>query len=220
MRKLLLTATAVLSIAAWASWAHAQIDVTAPGDPIVLVNGTNDGDGNSGPPPAAEGVEHVIDNVRQKYLNFLDLGSGFVVTPALGSTVITGARFYTANDAMERDPASYLIEGSTTGAGGPWTSISAGDLALPTGRNITTAPFSGLTPINSASDFLQTIAFANSTAYTSYRVTFPTLRDAGLANSMQIAEVELLSAVPEPSTIALVGTGVIGLAVAMRRRRK
>jgi PEP-CTERM motif len=221
MKKLLLMAVALFAVAVWSSWANAQVDVTAPGDPVVLVNGTNDGDGNSGAPPAMEGVEHTIDNVRQKYLNFLDLGSGLIVTPSMGSTIITGARFYTANDAVERDPASYLIEGSTSGSGGPWTSISAGALALPAGRNITTAPFSGTTPIDPNADFLQSITFANTSAYTSYRVTFPTLKDAGTANSMQIAEVELLGvAIPEPSTIALVGTGLIGLVVALRRRRK
>jgi hypothetical protein len=198
--------------------AQAQFDVTFPGDPILLVNGTNDGDGNSGPPPATEGVEHVIDNVRQKYLNFLDLGSGFIVTPAIGSSTVNGMRFYTANDAEPRDPASYLLEGGSDPAG-PWTMISSGPLALPTGRNVTTAPFSGLTPVNPATDFQQTITFANTTAYTSYRVTFPTLKDAGAANSMQIAEVEL-HGIPEPSTIVLSALGLIGLIVAARRRRR
>lgn len=43
----------------WTSGAFAlPIDVTQPGDSILLVNGVNDGGFNAGPPPAAESVEH------------------------------------------------------------------------------------------------------------------------------------------------------------------
>lgn len=165
----------------------AQINVVQPGDPVVLVNGVNDGDGNFGPPPTAEGVEHAIDGLLQKYLNFLDLGSGFIVTPSRGVTIVTALRFYTANDAEERDPASYTLEGSTSGPGGPWTTISSGALSLPFDRN-----GGGAIPINSATHFNQLVTFPNSAAFNSYRVTFPTLKNAAAANSMQIAEVELL----------------------------
>ena len=49
-----------------------------PGDAVVIVNGTNDDDADAGAPPAGEPVESAIDNVTQKYLNFLDLGSGLI----------------------------------------------------------------------------------------------------------------------------------------------
>ncbi len=166
-------------------------DITRPGDAIVLVNGQNDDDPDAGPPPAAEGVEHAIDDVTQKYLNFLDLGSGFIVTPSLGSTVITGARFYPANDAIDRDPASYEIWGSTSGPNGDFTLIAAGDLDLPIDRNP-----GGQIAIDT-SLFHQEVSFANNAAYTSYRVIFPTLRNAAAQNSMQIAEVELLGRASE-----------------------
>jgi hypothetical protein len=204
----------------WCGVARAvPIDVTAPGDPIALVNGANDGDGSAGAPPAAETVDHAIDNFGQKYLNFLDLGSGFIVTPTLGAaqggTIVTGLRFYTANDAVERDPASYLLEGADS-SGGPWTVISGATLDLPNGRNP-----GGSIPIGSLLNF-QEVLFANANAYLSYRVTFPTLKNAGDANSMQIGEVELLGEVlqaPEPSTVGLVGVALIGLIFAARRRR-
>jgi hypothetical protein len=202
----------------WPRIASAQIDVTAPGDPIILVNGVNDGDPDSGPPPATETVDHAIDNVRQKYLNFLDLGSGFIVTPSRGSTNVTGLRLYTANDAVERDPASYLLEGSNTGTGGPWLPISSGSLALPVGRNITTAPFSGLTPIDPATDFQQTLEFINPLSYTSYRLTFPLLKDPAAANSMQIAEVELLTAIPEPASLSLLALATASMLRPRQRR--
>jgi len=200
------------------------IDVTQPGDAIQLVNGSNDGDGNSGPPPTFEGVEHAIDNVGQKYLNFLDLGSGFIVTPTLGAsafgTIVTGLRLYTANDAEARDPASYVLEGADA-PGGPFSLISQGRLGLPAGRNP-----GGSTPVDVTSAF-QELTFSNSTAYFSYRLTFPDLKDAASANSMQIGEVEFLgelattrNAVPEPSTIGLLGLGLLGMTTRMRRPTK
>ncbi len=135
-------------------------------------------------------VEHVIDNVTQKHLNFLDLGSGFIVTPSAGASVVSALRLYSANDAIPRDPASYKLEGGL--ADGSFTLISEGDLALPDGRNP-----GGDIPID-ASLFSQEIVFDNSVTYTSYRLTFPTLKDAGAANSMQIAEVEFLGEIVAP----------------------
>ena len=108
------------------------------------------------------------------------------MTP-LGSTVVNGLRFWTANDSPDRDPASYKLEGSTAGPSGPWTVISEGPLNLPAGRNAggaTTALRGGLN---------QVVRFSNTTPYTSYRVTVPTVKNATAANSMQIAEVDLLS---------------------------
>ena len=39
------------------------------------------------------------------------------------------------------------------------------------------------------------IVFENEVAYTSYQLLFPAVRDPGSANSMQIAEVELIGVV-------------------------
>lgn len=188
--------------------ALAQFDITQPGDPITLINGFNDGDGNFGPPPAAEGVEHVIDNLGNKYLNFLDVASGFQVTPSYGASVVTGLRFWTANDGVERDPASFQLEGSFNGS--PYVLIANMALNLPAARN----PGSGAALTGTA---YQEVSFANTQAYTSYRLIFPTLKDAAKANSMQIAEVEFL--VPEPSVLSLLALAG-GTAAWLRRQRK
>jgi hypothetical protein len=184
-------------------------DVTLPGDPIQIVNGVNDGDSASGAPPAAEGVTNAIDNTTNKYLNFLDYGSGFIVTPSRGASVVKAIRLYSANDAPARDPASFILEGATA-PGGPFTLIYGQNVQLGP-RNAT-----GL-PIDPNTQNFVDVSFPNTTQYTTYRVTFPTLSNAGSDVGMQIAEVELLGTiVPEPATLGLLGLGALGL---LRRRR-
>jgi len=168
-------------------------DITRPGDPILTVNGVNDGDLNEGPPPAAETVDHAIDDFGQKYLNFLDLNSGFSVTPSgTGRGLpVTALTFYTANDSEPRDPASYRFSGSNGDLiNGPWTLISAGDLALPSARNVG-GNFLAIPPIGNVTAARQQVTFDNNVAYTHYQVIFPTLKDSEAANSMSIGEVEL-----------------------------
>jgi hypothetical protein len=45
-------------------------------------------------------------------------------------------------------------------------------------------------------DAAPTVTFANSAAYTSYRLIFPTIRNPAAANSMQISEVAFLERRP------------------------
>jgi hypothetical protein len=220
----------------------ALIDITAPSDQVIIVNGQNDGDTSGGPPPLpgtppnggpGEQPANIIDNTTNKYLNFLDLGSGVIINPATSrigtnGVVVTGLRLYTANDSEPRDPATYILEGSHT-VSGPFTLISQGPLALPSGRNAIPSgqlatPPTPPTPINPDTQFQQTILFPNTVPYISYRLTFPTLKGAGpgidpnLANSMQIGEIELLqNVVPEPTSLAGLGIGALGL-LARRRR--
>jgi hypothetical protein len=168
----------------------ALTSVTTPGDPTAIVNNST---------PAAETVDHVIDQTTQKYLNF-DADSaapfvgpvGFTVSPSMGRTIVTVLRFYTANDAPERDPADYTLEGSNDGA--TWTAISSGPLSLPTDRN---AAGVALDPVTQA---IEQVTFQNTKAYTSYRVTFNHVRDETAANSMQIGEVEFLGVADNSGT--------------------
>ncbi len=129
--------------------------------------------------PVNEQANWAIDNnPATKYLNNDKANSGFIVTPAMGSSTVTGMRFTSANDGPERDPMTFTLEGANSPSG-PWTLIASGDTGLSTTRLAQAAP----------------VTFANAAAYTSYRVIFPTLRNTpSAATCMQIGDVELLDA--------------------------
>ncbi|MHC4580671.1 MAG: LamG domain-containing protein, partial [Planctomycetota bacterium] len=159
-------------------------DVTGPGD---VVKGVPDEprDGSvAGWPDNEHPALALDDDVSTKFLHFRGEVSptGFVVEPAVGPTIVTGLRLTTANDAEPRDPASYEISGSNESIDGPYELIAAGDLVDFTQADVWPRFTMNATPIT----------FENTVAYKYYQVMFPTVRDAGSANSMQIAEVELL----------------------------
>lgn len=158
-------------------------DVTQPGDPLIASSGNS---------PGSEGVANAIDNKTTKYLNF-DSGrdgnqigtfspSGFVVTPAIGRTLVTGITMQSANDQDPRDPDVITLEGSndeniTSFSGGNWEPIT-------TISNIAagfTARFQE-----------QTFLFDNVKPYRSYRWTVNSVRTTPNGCCMQVAEVQLL----------------------------
>jgi hypothetical protein len=165
------------------------VDVTGPADVVKGVpDEPRDGD-VAGWPDNEHPALALDDDVSTKFLHFRGDASptGFVVEPAMGATVVTGLTLTTANDAEPRDPASYEISGSNESIDGPYELIAAGDLVDFTQEAVWPRFTMNATPIT----------FANTVAYKYYQVLFPTVRDAGSANSMQIAEVELLG-VPAP----------------------
>ena len=114
------------------------------------------------------------------------------MAPAMGLTLVTGLTFTTANDATERDPVTYELSGSNASLDGPYELIASGEIV-----DFAQAAASPRFTQNATA-----IMFENALGYTYYQVMFPTVRDAGSANSMQIAEVELLgkSLLPAVST--------------------
>jgi hypothetical protein len=135
--------------------------------------------------PAAEFPRNVIDNnTGTKFLDFSGKTdpTGFAVQPFVGSSIVTGLTFTSANDAAERDPVKYELSGSNDSIQGPWTAIAAGDIVDFAGATAWARTTKGTTPIT----------FANTTAYKFYKVMFPVVRNPATANSMQIAEVELI----------------------------
>jgi hypothetical protein len=157
-------------------------DITGPDDLVVGV--PNDGDWPGGETPDLA----VDDNTGTKYLHFKGETepSGIQIAPAMGASVVTGLTLTTANDAEPRDPASYELYGSNDSIDGPYELIAAGDIVDFTQE----AAWPRFTMNATA------ILFENDVAYKYYQLMFPTVRDAGNANSMQIAEIELLGSLP------------------------
>ena len=175
----------------------------SPGDSIIAIDA--DGYQPNSNFPAGEAPAKAIDGTSDKYLNFAKLGTGFIVTPAVGSTIVQSLEVTAANDAEERDPASFELWGTndaiasvenSAGLAESWSLISSGALSLPSARD-TAAPL---------------IDFANVDAYTSYKVLFPTIKNAGTANSMQVAEVSLYTDLLGTSADVLnAGDAIIGV---------
>jgi hypothetical protein len=155
--------------------------ILAPGDFIIAI----DADGGSNSPaaePVAEAIDGITAGAGAKYLNFGQANSGFIVTPALGSSIVGSFEIWTANDTEERDPATWALYGTneaivsandSTGTSESWTLIASGSVSLPAARNV-------LGPL---------VTFTNTTSYRSYKMLFPTVKNA-TANSMQIAEIQ------------------------------
>ena len=161
-------------------------DITGVGDTVQGVPNdgvTTGGDDNGW--PAGETPELAIDNdTSTKFLHFKGNAepTGLQITPLTGPTIVTGVAFTTANDAAERDPASFELYGSNAGIDGPYTLIASGDIV----------DFTQATAWPRFTKNETVIAFENTVAYAHYQVLFPAVRDPDNANSMQIAEVELL----------------------------
>jgi hypothetical protein len=120
--------------------------------------------------PSNEGAANAFDgNVNTKYLNFDKQNAGVTVRLSQGR-VVRKFTITTANDAAERDPASYKLYGSNNGVN--WTLIKEGPLSLSDSRFSVSSE----------------ISVDNTTAYVYYFIKFPSIKnDSG--NSVQIAEV-------------------------------
>ena len=99
-----------------------------------------------------------------------------------------------------------------------WTLLSEGPTNLP--GTLPDGPNPLNNPLNDDARYTQVLIPVNaSTEYSSYRLVFPTVRDAAAANSMQIQDVQFYT-IPEPSTWALLALAGMATAVVARRRRK
>ena len=127
---------------------------------------------SSNSPPTQTARNAVDNNITTKYLNFDELNAGLTFA-ASGNRAVRALTLISAEDAPERDPASFIIEGSTNGAN--FTRIASN--AVP--------PFASRHSI-------QSFVLPATNHFRAYRVLFPTVSNGAAANSMQVAEVELL----------------------------
>jgi hypothetical protein len=167
--------------------AQGMIDVTGPLDTVVGVpdEGVSPDGSTIGWPPNEIPPNAFDDQILTKYLHFAGevQPTGLRITPVMGSTIVNGLSFTTANDAVERDPVTYELSGSNESIDGPYTLIASGSIV----------DFDQTTAWDRRTINETPITFDNDVAYTHYQIMFPTVRDPGAANSMQIAEIEILA---------------------------
>jgi hypothetical protein len=143
---------------------RSQCAIFTPGMAITQVN--------PGSPPFGEDVTKAIDgNIYTKYLNFNKTNTGFIVNTGK-NVVAVRMDLTTANDEPSRDPINYQIQGSNNGT--TWTNITSGNISCNSNRFLT-----------------RSFTFSNNVSYSWYRIIFPSLCNVSLANSMQVAEVQL-----------------------------
>ena len=125
------------------------VDISQPGD-VVVPSSDNS--------PGGEQASNAIDDIPSlKYLNFdgaNDQPSGLTITTAGG--VVSGLGLTSANDAPDRDPATFVLSGSNDG-GATFDEIASGDAPSFGGRLER-----------------QEVFFENDVAYTTYELIFPT----------------------------------------------
>jgi autotransporter-associated beta strand protein len=172
---------ALLTVGLWTcgTLALPAAPLLSPADKVFAYDLDTNGSfpANENPPKAIDGIS------TTKYLNNSKLNAGIIVTPAAAS-VAQSFKLTTANDAVQRDPASYLLFGSNSpittadngnGFSDHWTLIGKGTLSLPATRLAVSGP----------------INLTNSASYTSYWMVFTSTKDTTTNSLMQIADIQL-----------------------------
>lgn len=148
-----------------------------------------------------ERVEKAFDGLAStKYLNFgvtdtdvlIDMGAEYIVS---------GLALVTANDSSDRDPTSVVVFGSNrafdpaTIQDGDYT--PEGDLVDVSGWMATATRIGDVVALTPPTARLTTypaidLDNPNRRSFRYFRILFPTVRDEGSANSMQIAEIRVI----------------------------
>ena len=138
--------------------------------------------------PSNEGAANAFDNnPNTKYLNFDKQNAGVTVKLNQGR-VVKKFTITTANDAVERDPASYKLYGSNDGVN--WVLLSEGPLSLSDSRFAVSGE----------------ITVANTNAYIYYFIKFPSIKNNS-GNSVQVSEVTYYYDLDDGITSTDTGTG-------------
>jgi alpha-L-fucosidase 2 len=132
----------------------------------------------------SESILEMFDGRKQKYFNNSSYGkdypgSGLIIYPRAGRTMLRAFHIRSAEDAPQRDPSLVTVEG--TRDGGRSFEVIAKELPVP--------PFT-------ARKSMQTVALAPTNSYDGYKVTFPAV--AG-GRDFQIGRLDMEGLITERS---------------------
>ena len=166
--------------------------VLVPGPPSLITTGSGS---TASPPPvidttddlkgtitargengSGEAKEKLFDNQKDsKWLDFSPQGSWVQYTYAAGiAGRLTGYTLTSANDAPERDPADWQLQGSNDG-GATWVAVDT-RTGVTFGERLQK----------------QTFTVSGSPTYKAYRLNITKVSNPSSANCVQLAEIELL----------------------------
>jgi hypothetical protein len=212
LMKKLVVLGALMFLSAMAFAGSVSVNFTDPGYTVVTTQYL-----------ATDGVS--FSNALELTTGDGDVGAGMdYPLPPNGSNVVT-------NDPA--DPLTMSMTGTFTGQGalaGNYVYSISGYYTSPIGVTVTAYNINGvqiaqtvLAADNGASDaFTLTVPGCTGAAYSAGCViAYVTFSDGGVPDSLTIGQLTLAdAATPEPATLAMFGTGLLGLAGAIRRRRK
>jgi len=146
---------------------------------------------------SSETPDKVVDaNTGSKFLISRNSNAGVILKPTNSSLVFNRLALSTANDASERDPASFILYGSSSNlTGTEGTNIPVSSLTQIASGNVTMLDARNAGPT--------VVQFANTVAYTSYVVVFPAVRNPATAVGMQISEIQLSQGANPPLAVAM-----------------
>ncbi|MCP4847898.1 MAG: hypothetical protein GY899_08135 [Verrucomicrobiaceae bacterium] len=154
--------------------------VLAPGDRIIAVHR---GSPESSSPVGEEAFRCIDGNTGTKYLNLGRENSGFIVTPGIGRSAVSGFTITTANDFSGRDPVSWELFATndrirsvehSEGKSEQWVPVASGSLTLPSTRFAKGDP----------------VTFNNSTSYASYKFLVRAVKSGAAVVAVQFSEIQ------------------------------
>jgi hypothetical protein len=179
----------------------ATYNILSRQDAVVPLKQTLKGGGNvpaaSGDFGGSDGNSDLVGNVRDgdpatKYFNKAQNGtkppgvdSGFVITPKLGATVVSGFQIASAGDVLTRDPLTITIEGSNA---------ANADQAGTSDFTLLYEGQCGLLFDSTRNAWGLYGSFANTTAYKSYRILVTSTTGGATSDAVQYSEVRLFGA--------------------------
>ncbi len=170
----------------------AAVTLLSPNDFIIAIDLDPSTTSQSSYPGGESPANALDQNSATKYLNFGKENSGLIAQPSVPGTIVQSLQLTTANDAPARDPLTYELYGTNDTITSPdngfgdsenWNLISSGvtgllDLEADPGERFTKGVVQ---------------SFSNVTSYDAYRIVFPTIRDSGGADSVQLADFDLFT---------------------------